>query len=185
MIQCSELPTLQSKFRIVSTTAAIRSRGISKLLKLFATKKSWRKNHQTPLRRLHVQNRKLRLRRRLTETESQDGKASLEKLFFGYRNVNKAMKNIQIQQMRRTIMFPISTRSSWSDPQYHKEEGTFGVRRLQNNRLYKLLISDVQYRTSKNSNLNKTYRLIYKVDLDECQTTVNNLSSNIKTKITE
>ena len=44
-------------------------------------------------------------------TTQQDKETLYEQLFFGYRNVTEAMKNLELNQSRRTLNLPISTRS--------------------------------------------------------------------------
>lgn len=46
------------------------------------------------------------------KTCQQDKEALYEKLFFGYKNITEAMKNIELQQTQRTVILPISTRSA-------------------------------------------------------------------------
>lgn len=48
---------------------------------------------------------------RSERTSQQDKEALYEQLFFEYRNVNEAMKNLELNQSKRTLNLPISTRS--------------------------------------------------------------------------
>lgn len=50
--------------------------------------------------------------RQSERTSQQDKEALYEKLFFGYKNITEAMKNIEIQQVQPTVILPISTRSA-------------------------------------------------------------------------
>uniref|UniRef100_A0A1B0AC59 Uncharacterized protein n=1 Tax=Glossina pallidipes TaxID=7398 RepID=A0A1B0AC59_GLOPL len=46
------------------------------------------------------------------KTVQENREALFEKLFFAYRNINEAMKHIELQQVQRTIVMPISTCSA-------------------------------------------------------------------------
>lgn len=48
------------------------------------------------------------------KTIQENREALFEKLFFAYQNINEAMKHIGLQQVQRTIVMPISTRSAGS-----------------------------------------------------------------------
>lgn len=77
-----------------------------------STQKSKPQKKQSQKRSARDENRMTDFRAKQSEkTVQQDREALYEKLFFGFKNVTEAMKNIELQQVQRTIVIPISTRS--------------------------------------------------------------------------
>lgn len=77
-----------------------------------STSKSKPKKKPSQKRAARDENRMTDFRAKQSEkTVQQDREALYEKLFFGFKNVTEAMKNIELQQVQRTIVIPISTRS--------------------------------------------------------------------------
>lgn len=71
------------------------------------------KKNQSQKKSIRDDDRMTAHRARTSEKTVQENREALfEKLFFGYKNISEAMKNIELQQVQRTIIVPISTRSA-------------------------------------------------------------------------